>query len=406
MIRRALVAALAVALLAPPPLAGAADDSGAASDTAPVRKPPKKAVRRPVGVPARPSPSERRPPPSPAASRPLDRTPAKVAPSRPSPGRPIRPDPVRRPATPMDVHGTARDAVAAQVHPVAREGSLPAGAGVALHASADHRFARPDPFAAVRPIRPVPRYAWYRPYWTHWWVHPHWRWTHATTAIVWLGFYPTPWVATWVPPPRVGWVWVAGWWSGAVWIPGHWEPSFSPASWYGVGWAWAPGWWLGGVYVEGFWRRDVRPGWVWIEGYYLDDGEYVRGWWEPQSGPPLEGYGWEPGYWDGQYWVEGYWRPVTRAGFRWVSAWLDDDGLFRAGYWEPVVSRPGMVWIPGWFDGERWVEGRWIADEYQRADPENWQPEAGWDAREPAAEALEKALPPAIPFQGPPDGEG
>jgi hypothetical protein len=151
---------------------------------------------------------------------------------------------------------------------------------------------------------------------------------------------------------------------------------------------------MGSVYVEGFWRQAARPGWTWRDGYYLDDGSYVRGWWTPEGGPPAPGYVWEGGWWDGEVWVEGFWRPRERAGYRWVSAWLDDDGIYHGGFWEPLEERPGMVWIPGWFDGEQWIEGYWVPEDiYRSTDAEDWQPDAGWDQRAPPAEP--SAEPPA-----------
>jgi hypothetical protein len=54
-----------------------------------------------------------------------------------------------------------------------------------------------------------------------------------------------------------------------------------------------------------------------------------------------------------------------------------------------------MVWIPGWFDGNEWIDGYWEDQQtYQNTDLESWQPEEGvddgWD--EPLVE------------QGPDDG--
>jgi hypothetical protein len=112
---------------------------------------------------------------------------------------------------------------------------------------------------------------------------------------------------------------------------------------------------------------------------------------------------WEAGFWDGQYWVEGYWRPQTRASYAWVSPWLDDDGIYHTGYWEPTEDKPGMVWIPGWFDGDEWQEGQWVSRaEYDKADPENWQPDAGWDDQsDKAVLPKEEEPPPALPYDGP-----
>jgi hypothetical protein len=361
------------------------------------RRPATPVKKRPKPTP----PSAKPAPPRPATPHP---PPTRTPPDRASPGRPITPDPARRPATPAAIGGSARDTVPAVRHPEAPPRTTrPA---TPLVVSTDHRYARPDPFATVpRPAHPAPRYVWYRPYWTHWWVHPYWRWTHATTVVVAFDFTPDPWDAPWVPPPRAHWVWIPGYLHGAFWVPGHWEPAFGAAVWYGVGWTWVPGWWMGTIYVDGYWRRADRAGWRWIDGYYLEDGEYVRGWWEPVGPPPRAGMVWEAGYWDGRDWVEGFWRPEQRAGYRWVCAWLDADGVYHAGYWEPTEDRPGQVWIPGWFDGERWIEGYWVPQsEYDAADPEHWQPDPGWDAREAPADGAEgDEVPPALPVEGPED---
>lgn len=248
----------------------------------------------------------------------------------------------------------------------------------------------------------MPAYYWYRPYYTHWWVHPYWRWTHATVVVVGFGYAPAPWDVVWVPPVRAGWVWIpghrtiSGWW-----VPGHWAPAGSPPVAYGAQWVYVPGWWMGAVYVDGFWRRSARPGFVWVDGYYLDDGSYVRGWWAPEGGAPRAGYVWEGGYWDGEYWVEGFWRPSSRPGYRWVSSWLDEEGVFHSGYWEPVEDNPGHVWIPGWFDGETWVEGYWVEEQtYRSVDPEKWEPEEGWDDRgDRPAQPSEDEAPLALPVE-------
>jgi hypothetical protein len=198
---------------------------------------------------------------------------------------------------------------------------------------------------------------------------------------------------------------------GAWWVPGHWEPARSaPPSWYGTSWVWVPGWWMGPIWVEGYWRPVHRPGWVWADGYYLDDGSYVRGWWEPESAPPAPGYVWEGGYYDGETWVEGYWRPERRESYRWVSAWLDGEtGIYYEGYWEPIEARPGMVWVPGWFDGSTWVEGEWVSEsDYERSEKEaeSWQPEEGWDERPAEGRNVlpDDEPPPALPYNGPPEG--
>jgi len=313
-----------------------------------------------------------------------------------------------RAPNPREVKTTAREHVATQPRPVARHVVVTHGP---LYRGPDHRWARPHPFVVVaHPVHAYPPYVWYRPRWTHWYVHPYWRWTHATSVILVLDFTPDPWDHAWVPPARAGWAWVPGHMQGGWWVPGHWEPARAAPTWYGTSWVWVPGWWMGPTWVEGYWRPVNRPGWVWADGYYLDDGQYVRGWWEPDNAPPQPGYVWEGGHYDGETWVEGYWRPEKRDGYRWVDAWLDGEtAIYYEGYWEPTEAKPGMVWVPGWFDGSEWVEGQWVSEaEYEKseADAENWQPEEGWEDQPPEGQnVLPKGeLPPALPYNGPPAG--
>lgn len=315
----------------------------------------------------------------------------------------------RRAANPREVRSTAREHVAVHPRPVARDVHV---TNVHLHYGHDHRWARPHPYVVhMHPHHPHPHYVWYRPRWTHWWVHPYWRWAHATTVVVAYSYTPDPWADAWAPPARDGWVWVGGYYAGATWVPGYWRPVETQPTWYGAEWVWVPGWWMGPTWVEGHWRLQSRNGWVWVDGYYLEDGSYVRGWWEPASGAPTPGYVWEAGHWDGEFWVEGFWRPDSRDDYRWVDASLDaDSGIYYAGYWEPADQQTGSVWIPGWFDGDQWNEGEWVSQaEYDKADPENWQPEAGWDEQPPensVALPTDEELPPALPYTGPPGGAG
>ena len=223
----------------------------------------------------------------------------------------------------------------------------------------------------------VPGTWWYRPYYAHWWCHPWYRSTWTTTVVVSFPFTTYAWVDTWVPPPRAGWVWVSGGYSTGYWSPGYWSPvAVAP-----FGYVYVPGWWDSAVYIEGYYRSDARDGWEWIDGYYLGDGAWVPGHWRP-LGPGPEGYVWEPGFFDGHQQVDGFWRPEFREDYRWVSSYFDDAGLFHTGYWEPLEDRPGSVWIPGWFDGNEWIEGQWVTEEaYRTTDPEAWRPEDGWDGQ-------------------------
>ncbi|MCB9691462.1 MAG: hypothetical protein H6736_06585 [Alphaproteobacteria bacterium] len=250
-----------------------------------------------------------------------------------------------------------------------------------LYRTTDHRYARPS-YRYVRPYGGttyvVPARSYYRPYYTRWYVHPYYRHVYATNVAVGFGFSTYAWRDTWAPPPRPGWVWNPGYWNAwGYWCPGYWTPR--PRVSAPVGYVYVPGWWSNDVYVDGYYRRASRAGWAWDDGYYLENGDYVRGHWTPTQ-PPRDGYTWEAGFWDGETWVEGFWRPEYRRGFTWVSAFYDDEGVFNAGYWMPTVDRPGSVWVPGWFDGNTWIEGYWEdAGKYSAADPQDWKPEEGWD---------------------------
>lgn len=266
------------------------------------------------------------------------------------------------------------------------------------HVQQRHRSARHAP----------PRHRSYRGCYGRWWVHPYWRSYHATWAVVWFGFGVDPWSPYWAPPVRWGWTWYPGGWVSGVWWPGYWSPTTTITIQRGNHYVYVPGWWEDEVYVEGYWRRAERDDgdWFWVDGYYLDDGTYIRGHWSPAEAGP-EGYVWEPGFWDGEVWNGGFWRPQYRKGFRWLASWYDEDGIFNAGYWEPTEIPAGQVWIPGWFDGNAWIEGYFVTEaEYQRANPEAWTPEAGWDAGRDSLEAappqvLEDDAPLALPVELP-----
>jgi len=258
-------------------------------------------------------------------------------------------------------------------------GPLRPGADRALlHRSPDVRYARPS-YRAVRPYPAaryvVPGHYYYRPYYSRWWCHPYYRYSYATVAVVGFGFSVYAWDAGWAPPYRYGWVWMPGYWSWGYWHPGFWRPTVAAP----IGYVYVNGWWEGDAYVEGYYRKDARDDWEWVEGYYLDDGTYVRGHWAPTYDGP-EGYRWEPGFWDGETYVEGFWRPQFRSGFFWVSSFYDEEGIFHSGYWMPETEPPGQIWIPGWFDGNEWVPG-YFEDEqaYYDTDLDAWEPEEGVD---------------------------
>ena len=243
-----------------------------------------------------------------------------------------------------------------------------------LHRSPDVRYARPS-YRAVRPYPAaryvVPGHYYYRPYYSRWWCHPYYRYSYATVAVVGFGFSVYAWDAGWAPPYRHGWVWMPGYWSWGYWHPGFWRPTVAAP----VGYVYVNGWWEGDAYVEGYYRKDARDDWEWVEGYYLDDGTYVRGHWAPTYDGP-EGYRWEPGFYD-------------------------EEGIFHSGYLMPETEPPGEIWIPGWFDGNEWVPG-YFEDEqaYYDTDLDAWEPEEGvddgWEMGEVIYDGLEEE------GQGPP----
>jgi len=241
---------------------------------------------------------------------------------------------------------------------------------------------RPYPYAPYGP----PSYWYYRPWYTQWWVHPYWRYCYATMMVVDFPFATYAWSSWWVPPPRPGWTWMAGYYYYGTYYPGYWRPDYVAPTNY----AYVPGFWSASTYVEGYYRQSSRPDWSWVDGYYLEDGTYVEGHWQPNKAGP-EGYLWEPGFFDGQTYVDGFWRPEYRSGYTWVSSYYDDQGVRHNGYWLPLDDRAGQVWIPGWFDGDQWVTGYWVDQtEYKNADPSSYQApglDAGWQQDQPVAQA-------------------
>ena len=247
----------------------------------------------------------------------------------------------------------------------------------------DHRYGRPSAYHvrhAPHAHGPPPAHVYYRAAYVNWYVHPYYRYQRAATVVVAFGFYVNPWVVTWAPPPRAGWVWSAGYYDPfGIYHPGYWSPVAPAPVYRGVSYVYVPGWWQGDIYVEGYYRPTARSGWEWVDGAYYADGTYVAGHWVPRNNAPA-GYTWEAGFYDGEQWVEGFWRPEHRNGYTWVNAYFDQDGIYSAGYWMPTEDRPGYVWVPGWFDGDRWIEGYWVTEsEYYSADVESWQAPEGWN---------------------------
>ena len=85
-----------------------------------------------------------------------------------------------------------------------------------------------------------------------------------------------PWSPRYVPPARVGYVWVAGHYRGAHWVPGYWRPSGPPPR---PAVVYVVGHWEQDSYVDGYWRDEHRDGHEWQDGYYDDEGTYVDGGW-------------------------------------------------------------------------------------------------------------------------------
>lgn len=366
-------------------------------------------------------PPDARPTRDPATPRPQPKVRTPVPRPTPSPDSRREPARVRPDATPSDPtrrHPTQSHS-AVQRHQVRKDPPPPRGgtrsyerpkdrtpAKVTRPArSTDHRYARPH-HRHVRRVRAIPKppptIRYYAPRYTHWWVHPYYRYERACRIVVHLPFYVHPWSSWWVPPVRHGWAWVPGYWASGYWIPGYWVPTRPAPVVASVQYVWVDGWWQGSIYVEGFWRRPHRGrDWVWVPGRYLGDSAYLRAHWRPAEPGPA-GYVWEPGFYDGDVWVEGFWRPRMYNGFVWVDGYFDEDGVFHMGYWEPEADRPGFVWVPGWFDGNEWIPGYWVAErEYQSADVQSWEPPEGWnDGWDDEDEAeVEGDAPLALPAQ-------
>lgn len=223
----------------------------------------------------------------------------------------------------------------------------------------------PRPTAAPRPaprpttvVRPAPRTVYVNR------APVRHVYTTVPSRTVYVGVGVRPWVSTWSPPPRSGWVWVNGRYDGwGVWTPGHWA-STRPAP---SGYVYVDGFWQGDVYVDGWYRTPRRDGWVWVDTRYRADGSVTPGHWRPLQQVPA-GYVWEPGVFDGTGYTDGFWRPAQRSGYSWEPPRWDGTS-WSAGYWMPHDAPDGMTWEPGWFDGSGWVEGRWVRDEPPRQPP-------------------------------------
>ncbi len=114
------------------------------------------------------------------------------------------------------------------------------------------------------------------------------------------------------------------------------------------------------------------PGSVWVSGHPGQGGVWIPGHCATVGAPPRDGYVYVSGYWNGRVWVSGFWRPQVRVGYAWVDAHVNDRDEYIAGYWEPEGENPeGMMWRPGYFDGDDWVAGGWVHTETYSAYDEN-----------------------------------
>ncbi|MCA9516521.1 MAG: hypothetical protein KC635_16385 [Myxococcales bacterium] len=142
-----------------------------------------------------------------------------------------------------------------------------------------------------------------------------------------------------------------------AWVEVAWRERARP------GFSWVDGdvTWEGG-YLPGHWQPDtLRPGYVWVIGHRADDGVYTLGFWRAAR---QAGAVWVPGFYQDGRWVEGDWAPTeARAGFVWVPGHVDDDDVFEGGFWRDV-ARDGFVWVDGYYDeGGAWYGGHWAPTE-------------------------------------------
>ena len=87
-----------------------------------------------------------------------------------------------------------------------------------------------------------------------------------------------------------------------------------------------------------------------------------------------------------------------------IEAYYDEEGIVNTGYWYPVDELPAQIWIPGWFDGNEWIQGYWVDEaEYRGADIDAWEPEEGWDAgwEDAPPQDVEVPTPLALPVDYP-----
>lgn len=151
---------------------------------------------------------------------------------------------------------------------------------------------------------------------------------------------------------RPGYIWVDGRWLDDGYLPGYWQPARTR----GREWAWVPGYWDGHRWFSGRWRPRARSGWAWNEGHWSRGGEWIMGCWRPLSAN-RPGWDWEPGFWDPQgRWVDGFWRPAFRENALWIGGMYNENGIWVRGYWQTIPS--GQAWVKGYWDRGSWIPGR------------------------------------------------
>lgn len=152
---------------------------------------------------------------------------------------------------------------------------------------------------------------------------------------------------------RPGYIWVEGRWLDDGYLPGYWQPVRTR----GREWAWVPGYWDGHRWFPGRWRPRARSGWIWAEGHWSRGGEWIAGCWRPLSAN-RPGWDWESGFWDPQgRWVDGFWRPASRENALWIGGMYNENGIWVRGYWQTIPH--GQAWVKGYWDPRGgWIPGR------------------------------------------------
>lgn len=87
-----------------------------------------------------------------------------------------------------------------------------------------------------------------------------------------------------------------------------------------------------GILVGGYHRPPAKPGFVWREGYWNDEGGWVDSCWMPVESRP--GHIWVAGYWNGSVWIDGFWRVAFRDGFVWLEGHHNRHGHPEPGRWQ------------------------------------------------------------------------